>query len=62
VSTFAFAPSADGGTDVTATFGAQPTSTVAWVLGALTAPLGRRAVTKALEQDLHDIAAAAERG
>lgn len=62
VSTFAFASSADGGTDVTATFGGRPTSTVARVLGALTAPLGKRAVTKALEQDLRDITAAAERG
>ena len=62
VSTFAFAPSADGGTDVTTTFGGRPTTTVARVLGALTAPLGRRAVTKALEQDLRDIAEAAERG
>ena len=61
VSTFAFTPSADGGTDVTTTFGGRPTSTAMRVLGALTAPLGRRAVTKALEQDLHDIAAAAER-
>jgi uncharacterized membrane protein len=61
VSTFTFAPSADGGTDVTTTFGGRPTSTVARVLGAVTAPLGRRAVTRALEQDLHDIAAAAER-
>lgn len=61
VSTFAFAPSADGGTDVTTTFGGRPTSTVARFLGAITAPLGRRAVTRALEQDLDDIAAAAER-
>ena len=61
VSTFAFAPSADGGTDVTTTFGGRPTSTVARVLGVVTAPVGRRAVTRALEQDLHDIAAAAER-
>jgi uncharacterized protein YndB with AHSA1/START domain len=61
VSTFAFTPSADGGTDVTTTFGGRPTSTVARVLGAVAAPLGRRAVTKALQQDLHDIAAAAER-
>ncbi|WP_369134463.1 SRPBCC family protein [Modestobacter sp. I12A-02662] len=61
VSTFAAAPSDDGGTDVTMTFGGRPTSTVARVLGAVTAPLGRRAVTKALEQDLDDIAAAAER-
>jgi uncharacterized membrane protein len=61
VSTFAFAPSSDGGTDVTTTSGGRPTSTVARVLGAVTAPLGRRAVTRALEQDLADIAAAAER-
>jgi uncharacterized protein YndB with AHSA1/START domain len=60
VSTFTFAPSADGGTDVTTSFGGRPTSTVARVLGALTAPLGRRAVVKALQQDLDDIAAAAE--
>lgn len=61
VSTFTFTPTADGGTDVTTTFGGRPTSAVARVLGAITAPLGRRAVTKALEQDLHDIAVAAER-
>ncbi|MGY1821580.1 SRPBCC family protein [Geodermatophilus sp. SYSU D00079] len=62
VSTFAFAPSADGGTDVTTTFGGRPTTTVARVLGAVTAPLGRRMVGKALRQDLDDIATAAERG
>ncbi|MGR6967176.1 SRPBCC family protein [Geodermatophilus sp. URMC 61] len=62
VSGFAFAPSADGGTDVTATFGGRPTTTVARVLGALTAPLGRRAIARALQQDVDDIAAAAERG
>jgi uncharacterized membrane protein len=61
VSTFAFAPSADGGTDLTTTFGGRPTSAVARVLGAVTAPLMRRAVVKALRQDLDDIAAAAER-
>ncbi len=62
VSTFAFTPSADGGTDVTTTFGGRPTSAAARLLGAITAPLVRRAVTKALEQDLADIAVAAERG
>lgn len=61
VSTFEFAPSAESGTDVTATFGGRPTSTVARVLGAITAPLGRRVVTRALAQDLDDIAGAAER-
>ena len=62
VSGFAFAPTADGGTEVTATFGAEPTTTVSRVLGTLTAPLGRRAIAKALEQDVDDIATAAERG
>jgi uncharacterized membrane protein len=61
VSTFAFAPAAGGGTDVTATFGGRPTTTVARVLAAVTAALGRRAIAKALEQDLQDIATAAER-
>jgi hypothetical protein len=57
-----FVPSADGGTHVTTTFGGTPTSTAARILGAITAPLGRRAVTKALQQDLRDIAEAAEQG
>jgi uncharacterized membrane protein len=61
VSTVAVAPTGDGGSDLTMTFGARPTSTVARVLGTVTAPLGRRAVAKALEQDLADIAGAAER-
>ena len=61
VSGLAFVPSAGGGTDVTATFGGRPTTTVARVLAALTARLGRRAVARALEQDLDDIATAAER-
>ena len=60
VSGFGFAPSADGGTDVTATFGGEPTTTVARVLRALTAPLGPRAVAKALQRDVDDITAAAE--
>ncbi|TKJ22377.1 SRPBCC family protein [Blastococcus sp. CCUG 61487] len=62
VSTFTFAPSGSGGTDVTMTFGGRPTSTVGRVLAAITGPLVRRSVTKALEKDLADIAAAAERG
>ena len=61
VSGFAFAPAADGGTDVAATFGGRPTSRVGRVLGAVTAPLARRAIGKALAQDLEDIATAAER-
>lgn len=61
VSGFAFAASAGGGTDVTATFAGRPTTALARVLGALTAPLGRRTIGKALAQDLEDIATAAER-
>jgi uncharacterized membrane protein len=61
VSTVAVAPADDGGSELTLTFGARPTSTVTRVLGTVTAPLGRRAVTKALEKDLVDLAAAAER-
>ena len=60
VSMIALAPSDDGGTDVTMTFSGRPTNMGARVLAAVTAPLARRAVTRALEQDLHDIAAAAE--
>lgn len=62
VSTLAFAPAPDGGTDVTATFGGRPTTTVGRVLAALTGALGRRAIGRALAQDLEDIATAAERG
>ncbi len=61
VSTFAFSPAADGGTELTTTFGGQATSSMTRVLAAVTAPFARRAVSKALEQDLQDIAAAAER-
>ena len=42
-------------------FGARPTYPVTRLLGAVTGPLGRRAVAKALEKDLADLAAAAER-
>jgi uncharacterized membrane protein len=61
LSTVAVAPAGDGGSELTLTFGARPTSTVTRALGAVTAPLGRRAVAKALEKDLVDLAAAAER-
>ena len=61
VSGFAFAPAAGGGTDVTATFGGRPTTTVGRVLAVLTGALGRRAIARALAQDLADIATAAER-
>lgn len=61
-STFSFAPAAEGATEATMTFGGRPTTTVAKVLGALSAPLASRSVAKALRADLDDIAAAAERG
>lgn len=59
VSTFTFEPSA-AGTDVTVTFGARATTGVARVLAALTGPLARRSVEKALRGDLEDLARAAE--
>jgi uncharacterized membrane protein len=62
LSTFDFAPSTDGGTDVTLTFGVRPTTTVARILGAVTAPVARRAVARALEGDLDDLRRAAENG
>jgi uncharacterized protein YndB with AHSA1/START domain len=62
VSTFRSVPGADGGTDVTMAFGGRPTTTVARVLGAVTGPLARRAVAKALGGDLVDLATAAEKG
>ncbi|MFC5381216.1 SRPBCC family protein [Aquipuribacter nitratireducens] len=62
LSTFSFAPAGEGATEATMTFGGRPTTRVAKVLGALTAPLATRSVEKALRADLDDIAAAAERG
>lgn len=59
VSTFTFTPSGDG-TEVTLTFGARATTGVARVMAALTGPLARRSVEKALRGDLEDLARAAE--
>ncbi len=61
LSTVAVAPSGDGGSDLTMTFGARPTSTFVRVLGSVTGPLGRRVIARALAQDRADIATAAER-
>ena len=60
VSTVAVAPAGDG-SELTMSFGARPTSAAMRLLGAVTGPLGRRAVARALEKDLVDLAAAAER-
>jgi uncharacterized membrane protein len=61
VSTFTFVPTG-GGTDVTVTFGARATTGVSRVLAALTGPLARRSVERALRSDLEDLARAAEAG
>jgi carbon monoxide dehydrogenase subunit G len=60
VSTFTFTPTS-GGTVVTVTFGAEATTGVARVHAAVTGPLARRAVERALRDDLEDLARAAER-
>jgi uncharacterized membrane protein len=60
VSTVAVAPAGDG-SELTMTFGARPTSALVRLLAAVTGPLGRRAVAKALEKDMADLAVAAER-
>lgn len=62
VSTFTFAPTTEGGTDLTMSFAGEPSGTLAKALTRLTAPLTRRAVEKTLRADLDDIAAAAETG
>lgn len=59
VSTFLFEP-ADGGTRITLTFGGRATGTGTRILGALTGPLARRGIEKALRGDLDDLAGAAE--
>ena len=61
LSTVSVAPAGDG-SELIMTFGARPTSAMTRVLGAVTGPLARRALTKAMEKDLADLAAAAERG
>ncbi|GAB2672206.1 SRPBCC family protein [Thalassiella azotivora] len=62
VSTFTVTPVVEGGTEVALTFDGRPTTTVAKVLGAVTGPLARRSVAKALQGDLEDLCRAAERG
>jgi uncharacterized membrane protein len=61
VSTFRFEPSADGA-ELTLEFSGQPKGTATRLLAAVTAPLARRSVSKALGKDLEDLAAAAEKG
>lgn len=61
VSTFRFEPGEDG-VELSLLFSGRPQGTATRVLAAVTAPLARRSVRKALGQDLDDLATAAERG
>jgi carbon monoxide dehydrogenase subunit G len=61
VSTFAFTAVTPQQTEVVLDFGAQPHGTVAKVLAKVTGPVASRSVAKALQKDLDDLAAAAER-
>lgn len=48
------------GSHLTMSFGGHPTTTIASVMGALMGPFVRRSMTKALAQDLAELAQAAE--
>ena len=61
VSTFTFTAVSPDRTEVVLGFDARPLSTVTKVLAKVNAPLASRSVTKALQKDLDDLAAAAER-
>lgn len=61
VSEFRFEPVGEDGTRIDLTFAGQPSSGVARAVAAVTGPLARRSVAKALQRDLDDLAAAAER-
>lgn len=60
VSTMAVAPSAEGGSTVSMSFGGEPTGLVSRILSATLGKLAAGATRKMIEQDLKDIAAAAE--
>ena len=60
VSTFAFRATGAEQTEAVLTFGAQPRTKVARVLGTITSAVAARAVAKTLEGDLHDLGTAAE--
>lgn len=60
VSTFTFRPSGAEQTEAVVTFGAQPRTRVARVLGTITNAVAARAVAKTLEGDLEDLGNAAE--
>jgi uncharacterized membrane protein len=62
VSTFTFTATSPARTEVVLDFDARPQGMVTKVLAKVTAPLASRSVAKALQADLDDLAAAAERG
>jgi carbon monoxide dehydrogenase subunit G len=62
VSRFDFAPAGDGGTEVALSLGGQARGRVGQLIGRITGPLARRGVSRALQKDLDDLAAAAESG
>ena len=59
---FTFAATADGGTDVTMSFGAEPVGTMGKVFGPVAFRLMRKSVAGQLAKDLDDLARAAEQG
>jgi carbon monoxide dehydrogenase subunit G len=61
VSMFTFTAVSPDRTEVVLSFDARPLGLVTKVLAKVTAPLASRSVTKALQKDLDDLAAAAER-
>jgi uncharacterized membrane protein len=61
VSTYTFSQTAPEQTEVVLTFSGRPQSRVARVVATVTGPVASRSVAKALQKDLDDLAAAAER-
>lgn len=56
-STFSFHDAGQGMTNVTMSFSGEPQTLAAKIMGKITGPIGRRAVQRAIEQDLEDVAA-----
>lgn len=60
-STMSVQPSTDGGSTISMSFGGEPTGMISRILSATLGRLAAGATRKMIEQDLKDIAAAAER-
>jgi len=61
LSVFTVTPVGDGSTEIELTFTGEPAGRLAKVLAAVTGPLARRSVAKALARDVDDLVAVAER-